>query len=788
MTEPLNSEQIVEEVHLKDYLRIILRRRKIFVLAFLATVVGVAAYTFTMKPIYEASSTLHVRGDKGGGKGSLADELGISSQNPVDTEIEILKSATNAEQVVTLLHLDWQITDRSKGLLFTLMEFDAPEGSPQPYTVTMIAPGKYLVADATGAQVAEGRDNVPFSKGPFRLLLTGFKGNSGDSFKISKTPIDIATSALQGQIKAVEVGKKTSIIKLTVTNTNPVRAREITNTLAQVYLEQSVGFKSQEASKTVEFIEDQLKKLQGAVNAAETDLQSYKSASGMVKLDSSAEQVVQKLAGLDTERAGLSLQKKQVEFARSSLKESMARGVVYTPSIIKEDGAVSSLAAKLDELEIQKRALRTEQTDENPRVRALQAQITETQTKLRETYEANLKVIDKNLTGVDALMQRYEGEIRKLPTAELELARLTRVSKVNVDIYLFLLQKHEEARIAKAATISSINVIDSAKLPRSPVKPDKKKNMILALLVGAMLGAGLAFFTEYLDDTVKDGEEARRLLGLPIMATIPFITGDTTDQQEYSPSLISHLNPKASVTEAFRSLRTSIHFSAISKEKKVILVTSNFPSEGKTTVIANLAVTMTQTGAKVLLIDCDMRRPSLHTLFKQEKVPGLSEILAGDTPIRDVLHDTGIPGLNFIPAGTTPPNPAELIGSQEMQKLLASLKLTYDYILIDAPPYLAVTDAPLLSSSADLMILVLQTERVPGKLAKQTVDMLHAIGAPIAGIVINDKTGQTERYGYYGGKYYGYYGYGYGYGYGYYGEDKPSTKKKRNGWWKKIFR
>ncbi len=784
MTEPLNSEQIVEEVHLKDYLRIILRRRKIFVLAFLATVVGVAAYTFTMKPIYEASSTLHVRDDKGKGKGSLADELGLSSQNPVDTEIEILKSATNAEQVVTLLHLDWNITDRSKGILFTLQEFDAPEGSAQPYTVTLVAPGKYIVADSTGAQVAEGRDNVPFSKGPFRLLLTGLKGNSGDSFKISKIPLDIAANNLQKQVKAVEVGKKTSIIKLTVTNTNPVRAREITNTLAQVYLEQSVGFKSQEASKTVEFIEDQLKKLQGAVNAAETDLQSYKSASGMVKLDSSAEQVVQKLAGLDTERAGLSLQKKQVEFARSSLKESMARGVVYTPSIIKEDGAVSSLAAKLDELEIQKRALRTEQTDENPRVRALQAQITETQTKLRETYEANLKVIDKNLTGVDALMQRYEGEIRKLPTAELELARLTRVSKVNVDIYLFLLQKHEEARIAKAATISSINVIDPAKLPRSPVKPDKKKNMILALLVGAMLGAGLAFFTEYLDDTVKDGEEARRLLGLPIMATIPFITGDTTDQQEYSPSLISHLNPKASVTEAFRSLRTSIHFSAISKEKKVILVTSNFPSEGKTTVIANLAVTMTQTGAKVLLIDCDMRRPSLHTLFKQEKVPGLSEILAGDTPISDVLHDTGIPGLNFIPAGTTPPNPAELIGSQEMQKLLASLKLTYDYILIDAPPYLAVTDAPLLSSSADLMILVLQTERVPAKLAKQTVDMLNSIGAPIAGIVINDKTGQTERYGYYGGKYYGYYGYGYGY----YGEDKPSTKKKRNGWWKKIFR
>jgi tyrosine-protein kinase Etk/Wzc len=787
MQEPLKNEQIVEDIHLKDYLRIILRRRKIFLLAFLAVVMGVSAYTFTMKPIYEASATLHIRDDKGRGKGSLADELGISSQNPVDTEIEILKSATNAEQVVKNLHLDWEITDRSKGILFTLLEFEVPETGNQPYAVTLVGPGRYILADSGGTQVAEGRDNVPLSKGPFHLLLTGIKGNTGDSFKISKTPIDIATGSLQKQIKAMEVGKKTSIIRLTVNNTSPVRAKEITNNLAQVYLEQSIGFKTQEASKTVEFIETQLKNLQGAVNAAETDLSSYKSATGMVKLDISAEQVVKKLADLDTERATLSLQKKQVEFARASLKEAMARGLVYTPSILREDAAVSALAGRLNDLEIQKRALRSEQTDDNPRIRALQAQIAETHAKLRETYDANLKTIDKSLSGQDTLMQRYEGEIRKLPSAELELARLTRVSKVNVDIYLFLLQKHEEARIAKAATISSINVIDPAKLPRKPVKPDKMKNVVLALLVGLMLGGGLAFFTEYLDDTIKDGEEARRLLGLPIMATIPFITGDKSDQQEYAPSLISHLNPKASVTESFRSLRTSIHFSAISKEKKVILVTSNFPSEGKTTVIANLAVTMTQTGAKVLLIDCDMRRPSQHTLFKQEKIPGLSEILAGDTSIAAVLHDTGIPGLSFIPAGTTPPNPAELIGSQEMQKLLASLKLEYDYILIDAPPYLAVTDAPLLSSSADIMILVLQTERVPGKLAKQTVDMLHAIGAPIAGIVINDKTGQTERYGYYGGKYYGYYGYGYGYGNAYYGEEKQ-TSKKNTAWWKKIFR
>ncbi len=789
MTAPPIPEQSVEDVHLKDYLRVILRRRKIFFLAFFTVVSGIVFYTFTVKPVYESSATLHVKDDKMS-KGSLVQELGLGTQNAVDTEIEILKSVSNAEQVVKILHLDWRISDRSPELLFTLLEFDAPVDKVYTYTVTLTAADQFSVTDSDGGQVAVGRSNVPLSKGGFRLLLGGLKGKAGDSFQLSHTPPDIAAGGLQKQIKASEVGKKTSIIKLTVSNTSPVRARDIANTLTQVYLEQSVGFKSEEASRTLEFIDEQMKQIHGAVDAAEVKLQSYKSATGIFKLDTEAEELIKKLSEVDKERAATSLRKKQLEFALLALREDMAKGRIYTPSLMKDDADVAGIAAKLADLELQRKGLRIDQTDESPRVRAIQAQIDETQRLLRATYETNLKNLQKQEGGLNQLMGGYEGGLRKLPSAELELARLSRVSKVNVDIYLFLLQKHEEARIVKAGTISNINVIDQARLPRRPVTPDKKKNIILALLVGAMLGAGLAFFTEYLDDTIKDGEEARRELGLPIMATIPFISGEsgeTGEQAEYAPSLVTHLAPKASVTEAFRSLRTSIHFSAISKEKKIILVTSNFPSEGKSTVIANLAVTLTQTGARVLLIDCDMRRPSLHTLFKQEKAPGLSDALAGDTPLNGVIHDTGISGLDFIPAGTTPPNPAELLGSVSMKERLDALRLLYDHVLIDAPPYLAVTDAPLLSASADLMLLVLQSERVPAKLAKRTVEMLQSIGAPLAGIVLNDKTGQTERYGYYGGRYYGY-GY-YGYGYGYYGEEKAAGKKKKSrGWWKKLFR
>jgi tyrosine-protein kinase Etk/Wzc len=409
--------------------------------------------------------------------------------------------------------------------------------------------------------------------------------------------------------------------------------------------------------------------------------------------------------------------------------------------------------------------------------------------KLRNAYESNLRTLAKQEQDLEQQKPRFESELRKFPEVELKLAGLTRVSKVNVDIYLFLLQKHEEARIARAATVSNITIIDSARLPRSPVYPNKQKNIIIGIFLGLLIGGGLVFFIEYLDDTIKDGEEARHFLGLPVLATVPYIKLVATQDESDSPAIITYRNPKASVAEAFRSLRTSIHFSGITKEKKVLLITSSFPGEGKTTIMSNLAVTMTQTGATVLLIDCDMRRPSLHKIFKQEKVPGLSEVLAGDMNVSDIIHETEIKGLYFIPAGTTPPNPAELLGSQQMQDVLEALKLRFDHILLDAPPFLAVTDAPLLTKSADIMLLVLESERVPVKTAQRTVEMLNTVKAPVAGIVLNDKTGLAERYGYYGNKYYAssYYGYGY-YGYQYYGEDDKKSKKQPKKWWKRFLR
>lgn len=770
-----------QEVHLSDYINVIMRRRRTFLVAFLAVFVGVALYTFAMRPIYEATATLYVKDDKA--KSGVLGELSLlASNNPIDAEIEILKSRTIAEQVVRRLHLDWQVEDAAPELSHKVLEFVSTAKEPA-YTVTLTGPDSYTVKDADGKGLGSGRSGVLF-QGAGLTLLVQVQGKEGDRFQLSQLNFNATVDGLRKGIKATEVGKKTNIIRIAYSNTDPALSRDIVNALVQSYLDQSIAFKTEEASRTVSFVEEQLKGIKDELNKAEADLQGYKSSAGVVKLDTEAEELIKKFSDVEKERAAISIQKKQLEFALASLKESMARGRTYAPAVMKDDPLVAGMASRLAELEVQKRALLEEYTKDHPSVRTVQGQIDELQRKIQATYETGLKNLTRQESSVTQRLAGYEGNLRQLPAAERDLARYMRLAKVNADIYTFLLQKHEEARIAKASTISNINIVDPAIAPDLPIKPQKKKNLLLGLLVGCMLGVGLAFFQEYLDDTVKDAEEAKRLLGFPHLATIPHIDRGSDERRSGAEAIVSHTEPRSSVAEAFRSLRTGLHFSAINRDKRVLVFTSSFPGEGKSTVSANLAITIAQTDARVLLIDCDMRRSSLHDKLRVDKLPGLSEVLAGDIEFAAAVHTTEVPNLHLLAAGTTPPNPSELLGSVVMRDLLDRLREEYDQIIIDAPPVLAVTDAPVLTTLADIVLVVMETARVPAKAAGRMRELLGAVQAPVAGLVINDKSGRGMSYGYYGYKY----GYGYGYGYGYYGEEENVAKGKSSLWRRVISR
>ena len=767
------------EVHLQDYLNVLFRRRTIFLGSTAAVFLAMALYSFLTKPVYQATATLHVKDEKM--RGSVLGDLALNSVNPIDAELEILKSRSNAENVVRRLHLDWRLSKRSPGMKLRLLEFTSSAQEPS-YEITLTGTATYSIKDASGTLVGSGTSGTLLSTPGFTLLLDGLTGRPGDSCRLDLLPFNATAADVRKTIKASEVGKKTNVIDISYESTDPEKARDVVNTLVQVYLDQTIAFKTEEANRTVTFVEEQLKGVRNELDNAEKNLQTYKTSAGVVQLNEEAQNLIRQLSDVERQRVDVTLQKKQVEYALASLKEARQRGHVYSPAVMRDDALVGSMSTKLAELEVQKRALLAEYTDSHPSVRIVQGQIDELLKKIQATYETGLKNLTKQEANIGQQLARYEGDLRKLPAAERDLAKLTRITTVNAGIYTFLLQKHEEARIAKASTISNINIVDPAITPEKPIKPNKRKNLLLGLLLGLMTGIGLAFFIDYLDDTIKDADEAKRILGLPILALIPYISTGADADQDAATATISHHEPKSHVAEAFRSLRTSVHFSAISQEKKVILITSTFPGEGKSTVAANYAITLAQTGDRVLIMDCDLRRPTVHEKFKHNRIPGLSELLTGDVGSVDAIHDSGIANLHILGAGTIPPNPAELLGSAEMGALLQKLRVEYDHIVIDAPPLLAVTDAPVLTAISDLVLLVFEPGKVPAKIATRVREILASIKAPVAGIVVCDRSSVDESYGYYYGKYGNRYGYAYGYS-----QESPEHGKPWS-WLKRICR
>jgi len=757
----------VEEVHLSDYLDILVRRKKVFLAVFFAVFIFAVLYTFLATPIYESAGTLHVRDEKG--KLDILGDLGLGQGSPIESELEILKSRTNAEEVVRRLHLDWKVDKKSKDVRFRIVEFASSAEEPE-YRIEILDNMAFVVKDRGGQVVGRGQAGELLRGEGIDLLIADLVGKKGDSFRLRLLPFNRTVQGLREKTRASELGKKTNIIKLAYSNPDPRLTRDVVNTLAQVFLERSVTLKTQEASRSLDFIAEQLDSVRNDLNSAEKQLESFKSSSGMVQLDVEAQSLIDRLSKSEGQMAAIKVRKKQIEFAIDSLAAAMAKGENYAPAVMVDDPIVAGLAQKLSEYEVQKKALSVEYTEAHPAVQALLRQIAEVQRKLLATYKSNLLDLSQQSAALEAEINRYDGQLKLLPEAERQLAHLARQAKVNADIYTFLLQKHEEARILKASTMSNIDVIDPAIVPDKPVKPQKKKSLLLGLILGIMFGVGLSFFLEYMDDTLKDPEQIKRILALPALVTIPFLGRKGEDLGGRKHTLVSQLDPKSPASEAFRALRTGIHFSAINKEKKVLMVTSSFPGEGKTTISANLAVTLAQTGGRVLIIGCDLRKPALHEFFEGNRYPGLTEVLVGDETFENAVNLAGAPGVDFLSSGGIPPNPAELLGSPSMEKLVSTLRNQYDHIILDAPPLLAVTDATVLSPLADLALIAFEIGRNSQKITMMLRDQLTNIQAPLAGLVLNDKTSKGASY--YGGYYGGYYG--------------NSDTEQKTRWWQRF--
>ena len=365
--------------------------------------------------------------------------------------------------------------------------------------------------------------------------------------------------------------------------------------------------------------------------------------------------------------------------------------------------------------------------------------------------EVRNQALQTSITELDKVVKSYEARFMKLPKNTLELARLERKSAALEKLYILLEQRYQEALINVQSQPGNVIIIDKARIPNRPSKPNRILIILVGLVLGTSLAVGYVFIKNYFDDTVKVPEDIQNK-NINVLAWIPKIEGiDMNGRREFQ--FIVARSPDSIPSEAFRALRTRVVFSKIAKDSlKTILVTSAAPKEGKTTISINLAGSFALTNKKTLLIDCDLRKPYIHHIFKSNKSPGLIDYLIGDVLIEEIIKPTEIDNLKFITTGTIPPNPAEMLDSKEMKELLAKFRSEYDIVIIDSPPIIAVTDSEILSNIVDGTLIVVSADTTEVELMERAVELIKRENTQFLGTVLNNfsyKSGYGSYYKYY---------------------------------------
>jgi Mrp family chromosome partitioning ATPase/uncharacterized protein involved in exopolysaccharide biosynthesis len=601
---------------------------------------------------------------------------------------------------------------------------------------------------------------------------------------------------LSGKLRTNRVGG-TSILEITATSTNALEARDLANTVAEVYRDNNRANRNARITEARKFIESQLKEVEGRVRRAEEEVWAFRDANRIISPGAESTMLLSLFTQVRTDIEKARQQRIELEQIASRLERSDAASVMDRIFIDTTNPAIVRLAATQTDLVLERNNLSLEVTDNHPRLQAIDDRLREVRREMRREVGAQVALLRNR----EEILGRQMGELlqrnREVPAVELSLARLQRDAKVNDDLLTLLKTRHQEALIKESEGIEEVTVVRPATEPTAPIGSESANMVLIGGALGLMVGLVLAFLQETLDTSIGTIEDVESYLEVPVLGIVPHIDPRETMQRliERRPALaqidpealqshallITHFDPKSPVAEAYRTLRTNIQFARLERGGKVLVVTSPTLQEGKTTTIVNLALTMAQSGQKTLLVGANLRRPSIHRFFGIEREPGLSDILVGNARWRDCIRTVadilmgrfemedimaapGLDNLHIIEAGPIPANPSELLSTSAMADFLRAVSAEYDIVLIDTPPVLPVTDSAIVAGQADGVLLVYQAGKVGRLVLKRAKAHLESTRAKVWGVVLNDV--QTEVSGYNYTHYYTHY----------YGEETPSDR------------
>jgi len=719
------SSQEPKEAELRDYWKVILKRKWTIISFTFIVLIATGVMTFTMTPIYRSTATLQINKENP----QVVDFKEIFSVNMMEmdyyqTQYRVLESRTLAKRVIHFLNLS-----------------EHPEFLPKPQTAYQEWKGKILAS------------------------FSGFFGSPKEDASPSETKKEILLiNRFLSRLK-IEPIRNSRLVKIHFDSNYPELSAQISNTLATTYMQQNLEIRFITTETAKEWLTGQLQDLKGKVERADEDLHIFGSKHDIISLDEKENVTMQRLSELNEALTKAESDRIAKEAAYRQIKD----GNIDSLPPILESKLISDLKQAYIQLEAQYvKQLETFKTDHPEMARLkkqmeilkahLDGEISKIAAGIKNDYESGLK-------RETLLRQAFEQQKKKameMKEKAIQYNILKREADTNREIYKGLLQRMKEAGISAGITASNIQLLDQAELPIKPHKPNKDLNLILALIVGLFLGIGLAFFFEYLDNSVKTPEDVEQLVRLPFFGLVPEISHERRRRVDGETScpveLITYGHPKSMLSEAYRNIRTSILLSFSGKPPKKIAISSPNPAEGKTTTAINTAIALSQTGARVLIIEADLRKPRIHRIFEQENGDGLSNYLSGHAELDSIIKNTEIPNLSCILSGPLPPNPSELLGSSVFKSMIESLGERFDHIILDAPPILGFTDSVILSTSVDGIILVVHGGKTPKETLQRAKDVLFQVNARILGVVINRVNIRRSGYGYYYYRYHDYYG------------------------------
>ena len=520
------------------------------------------------------------------------------------------------------------------------------------------------------------------------------------------------------------------------------------------------------AQRELDFIEQQLDSASAVLQESSREIQTFKESAEFTNLTVQEQQLLDNFQRTDERMQAFMAQEEALQALAVSLETSGVEGVdlVSFMAALPEGvnpqirGIADAVQDRKNEIQI----LLTEegQTEDHPQVRAVRAQLATREGELRSAVGENLVVLSGQIENEQSQLNQIRADQANFPGLQNRLDELNIQLGLDQENIRFLRLQQYQAEITAAAASAYVIVVDSASAPY-PVTAGGQTNLLLGAILGLILGIGAAFFLEYLDRTVRTSAEVEMLLSVPVLGIILRLRkipqeSEADDGATNRPLLVA-LDPLDPAAEAYRNLRMNVMFmSTEEKPIRTLLLSSPGPNEGKSTTSINLAVMLAQQKHRVLLIDADIRRPALHRAMDILREPGLTNLLIGDTEIREAVRPNVMPNLDVLPSGPFPPNPSELLNSKKMQQLLRHFEGTYNHIILDSPPILAVTDSAILATHTDGMVLVLRSGETEQRAAERAVDQVRRVGVRVFGAVLNEVASTTVEESYYMQYYYSY--------------------------------